>query len=480
MHLHSCGRHAERRSCRLYGGVKPARGRSRGYSLKGAEWRPPGIVCWVVTAVLLLGAWFGPARADALARLTSEHLEAIRQALTALRAQWRAVPRSGPYQEVRANIHVHSSLSHDSRGTVEEVVAAAKAVGTRVVLFTEHPCDRLDWFTDGHRGVRDGVLLVPGAEMRGFLVFPRHSLRGLDGGSPQELADLVSGRGGLVFLSHLEERMGWEIRGLTGVEVYNTHADFKDEKGLLAALRDPLWVLRSAALWHAYPQEAFAAVQDYPADYLAKWDRLCAWTPHTGVAANDSHQSIGIVVRAGDGERLRLEDALGRKLLELDVPLLPPLQPLRKGAKPGDVIFRALLDPYEVSLRHVGTHLLVSQLSEGGVRDALKAGRAFVAFDWLADATGFDFAAVGCGRRWPMGSRVPLMPGLRLAAVAPLPVRWRLLRDGKELATSRGREFQAPVAGPGVYRVEAWLDIAGEKMIWIISNPVYVRATADK
>ena len=58
---------------------------------------------------------------------------------------------------------MHSGLSHDSRGTVEEIVAAAKATGTRVLLFTEHPADHYDFYKDGHRGLKDGVLLIPGA-----------------------------------------------------------------------------------------------------------------------------------------------------------------------------------------------------------------------------------------------------------------------------------------------------------------------------
>ena len=36
--------------------------------------------------------------------------------------------------------------------------------------------------------------------------------------------------GGLVFLSHVEERMDWEIKGMTGTEIYNTHADFSEEE----------------------------------------------------------------------------------------------------------------------------------------------------------------------------------------------------------------------------------------------------------
>src|SRR5581483_8030572 len=196
----------------------------------------------------------------------------------------------------------------------------------------------------------------------------------------------------LMFLSHLEERMDWEIHGLTGNEIYNTHADFKDEPKLIAAMRNPLWIVGSLELFKKYPQEAFSALQDYPADYLRRWDQLCEKAPHTGVAANDAHQNIGLVVLVGD-DRARLEDALGKKLLEVDLRVLPVLRPLREGKKVGDVLLQSRLDPYECSLRHVGTHLLLSELSEKAVWDALEAGRAFVAFDWLADATGFDFAA---------------------------------------------------------------------------------------
>src|SRR5262249_31400920 len=147
------------------------------------------------------------------------------QAVLALHSQRHVLERVGPYREYRANLHVHSLLSHDSRGTIEEIVAAAKKVGTSVLMFTEHPSERYDYFKDGHRGMTDGVLLIPGAETEGFLAYPTQSLRGVKTGSPQEFSDLVRSRGGLVFLCHLEERMNWEIRGMTGTEIYNIHAD---------------------------------------------------------------------------------------------------------------------------------------------------------------------------------------------------------------------------------------------------------------
>lgn len=449
-----------------------------------------------VASVFFCSILSSKSSADALAKLKSDKLEAVHQAIQALRDEWRPLPRPGPYREYRANLHVHSSLSHDSRGTIEEIVSAAKSAGTSVLMFTEHPSDKYDYFKDGHRGLKDGVLLIPGAETGGFLVFPasRQALgpasravvaplgsRDLltpapvySRGSPQEFADLVHGRNGLIFLSHLEERMDWVIRNLTGAEIYNTHADFKDEKNLQKAMRNPLWIVQAAELFRKYPQEAFSALQDYPADYLKRWDELCRNAPHTGIAANDAHQNVGLVVRLNKENKARFEDALGKNLFELDVGAIPLMQPLLKDKKMGDVVFQAQLDPYEKSLRHVGTHLLLTELSEKAVWEALETGRAFVAFDWLGDSTGFDFAAIAGERRYDMGSRVAYAKDLKLHGQTPLPGQWKLVRDGKVIFEGTGRKLEVAVFEPGNYRVEVWLKIAGEDMIWILSNPIYI------
>ena len=125
-------------------------------------------------------------------------------------------------------------------------------------------------------------------------------------------------------------------------------------------------------------------------------------------------------------------------------------------------------------MRHTGTHLLMKELTEKTVRETLEAGRAYVSFDWLADATGFDFAATSKTDRHEMGSQLPYAEGLQLRAQAPLPAKWRLMRNGAVASESDGRTLEATVKEAGVYRVEAWLDIAGEKRIWILSNPIYI------
>lgn len=416
------------------------------------------------------------ALADALARLKPQRLADIHAAIADLQLVWTKTDRPPPYRDYRANLHVHSLWSHDSRGTRDEIVAAARKAGTQILMFSEHPADHYDFFAQGHHGTQDGVLMIPGAESQGFLVYPTHSLHGNVNGTPQQFSDLVRGRGGQMFVSHLEERMDWAIRGVTGVEIYNTHADFKDEKAMIAALRNPLWIFQVAEAIRMYPQEAYSAIQDYPQDYLARWDELCKQTPHTGVSANDAHQNVGLIVRWSAPEKVRVEDALGKLLLEVDRVDLPGHEQLCREKQVGDLLFRFLLDPYEVSLRHVGTHLLLHSLNEANVREALDRGRAYVAFDWLADASGFDFAAVAGNRRAEMGEDLAFEPGMRLQAQSPLPVLWKIIRDGALVCEMNGRRLEWEIAEQGNYRVEAWLDVAGERLLWVLANPIYVRS----
>ncbi|MGE5193707.1 MAG: hypothetical protein ACM3U2_14525 [Deltaproteobacteria bacterium] len=117
----------------------------------------------------------------------------------------------------------------------------------------------------------------------------------------------------------------------------------------------------------------------------------------------------------------------------------------------------------------------MKELTREAVCEALESGRAYVAFDWLADATGFDFIALSGGDRHEMGSRLAFNKDLRLRARSPLVADWKLIRNGKVITQSTGPTLDAAVTGPGNYRVEAWLTVAGEKTIWILSNPIYVR-----
>ncbi len=429
---------------------------------------------WLATLTLLL-LCTARADGDAMERLRPEKLRATHEKIEALRNQRREVSLSSGYDDIRALLHVHSAFSHDSRGTIEEIVEAAKQTGVRVILFSEHPAGHYDYVNDGHRGMNDGVLLIPGAETGGFLAYPKTSIQDQKTDSPQALADLVGSTGGQIFLCHLEERMDWEIDGMTGSEIYNTHADFKDEPKFLAALRSPLTMLTLMGAVKQYPQEVFGALLDYPADYLARYDQLCQQSPLTGVSANDAHHNQAYRATVIEGGKVQLEDALGVKLAVLDPEKITPLKLLVNGRKPGDVILDLDLDPYARSFHHVSTHLLLASVDEESVRQALEAGRAYVAFDWLADPTGFVYRADAGEKNWPIGSEVSLQDKLQLRAEAPLEGRFKLIRNGEVVMDQRGAGLNYVVKEPGIYRVEVWLPIAGEDRPWILTNPIYVR-----
>ncbi len=415
------------------------------------------------------------ARADAMDRLTIPQLKILRGALALLELDREPVTLSSGFTDYRAVMHVHSHWSHDSRGTPEEIRNAAKAAGVRIVLFTEHPAPHYDYFEDGHRELTDGVLFVPGAETSGLQNYPLASVKNQPIKSPQQAVDMVRATGGMVFLCHLEERMDWELDNLTGSEIYNIHADAKDEPRLFAALRNPLAILPLIAAFEQYPQEAFAALQNYPADYLRRWDQLCQKDRLTGIAANDAHHNQGLHAFVAEDGSLQVNDGLDERVLRIDPQEKPAVKPLMLGKKPGDTIFKLDLDPYERSFRHVSTHLLMDELTEPAVRAALQAGRAYVAFDWIADPTGFVFQGRRGEERLPMGTEIEFDKGLTFEAAAPLPGTFRLIRNGVEITSAVGRTFAFTPTQPGNYRLEVWVNLPDGPQIWILSNPIYVR-----
>jgi hypothetical protein len=158
--------------------------------------------------------------------------------------------------------------------------------------------------------------------------------------------------------------------------------------------------------------------------------------------------------------------------------LRPGIREMTKGHKAGDVLARLDVDPYYRSFRNSSTHILAPKLDEQAIRAALKAGHAYVAHDWMCDATGFRFDAIDAAGKpvAGMGDEVKRADGVKLSARLPLPAYVRLLRHGKEVAKSEGKaEFEFKVDEPGAYRLEVWLKLDDEWRPWIFSNPVYVR-----
>jgi len=396
-----------------------------------------------------------PARLSVLDRLLPGFLERFERDRSELVR--RAVVPSVPYPFIRGTFHMHSELSHDSRGTVAEIIAAAKATGTKVVGFTEHPRPDRDVVADNVKGWRDGVFFLAGTESHNVLHWPA-----------------IGGEADLRFLSHVEELSRLDGAGFDGMEIYNTHSDAKDEPigSLLAGL------LLNLPAVQAHPQAAFAALLDYPAEFLARYDRITAEAPFAGIAANDSHRNQrfrfvgtpqGTVEALDDGDEIvwRSDGLTARALIAAFGHKGVPRQRV--------VLTDVLLDPYEVSMRHVGTFLQTREVTEATVRHALRTGRIIVGFESVAPLPAVGFWVEQDGKPvGTVGDRIRRRAGLSLKFGLPLAADVRLIRNGRVIQQARGAAGTWPEVEAGVYRLEAFLELAGERYPWVLTNPIYI------
>jgi hypothetical protein len=343
---------------------------------------------------------------------------------------------------------VHSSYSHDGRGSVEEVAAAAARTGVRVVFLTDH--NTLAPLADGKEGWYGDVLVLVGAEITtgsGYLLVldPRPGLptraRGL---ALDDLVRRYRDAGAIVLLAHPDHpRLGWrhtmpETDGLEVIDVFDQLVGVpfgRRAVGLAAYPANPVMAVLSWVHW--------------PRTVLARWDRMSQERPTLGVLALDAHGGIALTEET-DLAFPSHETAFRLGRLHFVTP-----EPLRRVAADRLSVYRAL-----------------------------RAGRFYNAFDGFAPADGFRFEVrLGEGRAL-MGETVSFHPGqVALIRVPPVgDALVRLLRDGAVVREGPGDTLlQIPLPGPGVYRVEVDLrvdlfPIGGVAYRpWIFSNPVYVR-----
>lgn len=376
----------------------------------------------------LLGcAGFGaePPHLSSTQRLQPEHLQAAHEDRLRFARERRDLPDLGVFEDFRAAIHVHAEDAEHTLGTREQVLAAAKKTGVRVVLFTDHRGPKPETW----RGLRDGVLFFAGSEdaEAGVIRFPTFDAEG----KPVD-------KDALRFLSHVEERYEAATKGLAGMEICNRHTDAILDRGpmeyLARTTNDPAAWTRLIESFAAYPDEFFAAGCDYRPAIMAKWDAETQQRRFPGIGANDAHRNVTV-----------------------------------RGVT---------FDPYEVSFRNLSTHILARELTEAEVRAALREGHCYVAHDWLCDPTGFVFGAVNNLGVFPMGDRAPMQGSTRVMALTPLAARLKLFHNGQHVTETNGTNLTFTARKPGAYRVEAWLTVAGEERPWIYSNPVYLEESS--
>lgn len=319
--------------------------------------------------------------------------------------------------DYRGIVHCHSHLSHDSKGANEEIIAAAEKARVDFICMTDHPApDSLSKALEGKHGK---VLFIKGAEHKKLLALNlKDHLKAED---TQGKIDETLKQGGLAFLCHIEEIPRLDAySNFTGIELYNIHADVKDEDklklfaGAMKFLKDD-------------PDHSYLSFFDLPTRNLWHWDRLLQKRKTPAVAGNDAHQNV----------------KLGK----------------------------VQLDPYERSFRFVSTHVFARELEPKAILEALAGGRSYIAFDLLGDPKGFRFT-IG---KHTMGDEF-VFEKSDINVTLPKAAVIRVLRNGRRIAMDYGASLNLPLNTPGVYRVEVYTTYKDRPYPWIYSNPIYVRS----
>lgn len=446
---------------------------ARKSKLKAALRRTLRWLCWLSAgsglALLLAGlVWFRHALYHRWVQFPAEVAS-----LAALRAGRQPVAETTGWQEYRGILHSHSRLSHDCEVPFEHILQVMKDTGRDFICLSDH-CDqgRAD-FSRPWRGLHDGKLFIPGYEMKeGLMPFGVASGVVLSNqASARVLARQITAHGGVLFFAHPEEPRDWEIPELAGMEIYNIHADFKDQRLSLGQfLPDVLLNLGR------YPDQVARLIFDPPTANLQRWDRLNLTRHITGIAGNDCHQNTGLRGIHTPAGTVRIEDTSPATKAEYQLNFLTRwLARICFGPlEPGRTLFQVQLDPYERMTRFVATHVLARELTEPAILEALRVGRAFVAFDLLAESAGFVWMWQSGQDRAVMGEERPFVPDSKLVVAAPQVCLFTIFEDCGPKLTQIGRRLEYSPPRAGAYRVEARLLINSQWVPWIYSNPIWL------
>lgn len=454
------------------------------------------VVCTLVAMAAVHDAWAGDPGVSPGRKLTTNerleeaHLDAAHRDAAAYQSSRKTLPPFFRLNDYRAILHAHAEDSAHTGGTLPEMLQAAKMAGVQVIMLTDHYRPPKD-FMDGWRGLKDEVLFIPGSEAKGFLLYPDASITDTMDAPKEDLIAATGAGTGLLFLSHVEQRMDHDMDGVSGMEIYNRHADAMDDMGILITLMgyatDPGAAKEFQRLLELYPDEVLACQLDYPSDYMEKWDRETLLRPIIGIAANDCHHNQVFIVKMIDAETVRVGTIVDddEDMRVVSAKLRPGILEMTKGHSAGDVLVKFDLDPYDTSFHTVSTHILSETLDETAIRDALHKGRVYVSHDWMCDPTGFRFFGMNRLRRvskargeptlFMLGDEIGHDQSLLLTAQFPVECSIRVIKDGEIMQVTKGSELKYSAKTPGVYRVEGWLTIDGEERPWIYSNPIYAR-----
>jgi predicted metal-dependent phosphoesterase TrpH len=242
-----------------------------------------------------------------------------------------------PLREFRGIIHCHTLYSHDSKGTYEEILAAAKAAKIDFICVTDHPPkdDKGRSLREGWKGIHDGVLFIQGAEYSDQIL-GLGLKEPISGKDRRETIKAIHEQGGVAIACHPELIDDWDaFAEADGMEIYNVHATLQRKA------KDKIWMLRIPKVMKENPEGSFQELQELDPAILRKFDEINQKRPFAGIAGNDAHQNVSF--------------------------------------------FGYQLDPYPRAFRFVTTHVFAEELTEKAVLDAIRNARCRVIFEISGD-----------------------------------------------------------------------------------------------
>lgn len=368
-------------------------------------------------------------------------------------------------------LHSHSYWSHDSRGIIEEILPAAKKAELDFIFLSDHAHAQLDSFPRGYHGVYDNIIIESGTEKSGLMVSPMKPTI-LDWDQPKDsLIKQVTDSEGLVLYVHTEEKHDWANPDYQAMEIYNIHTDFIDEGDDLLP-----FVVNSIINGYTYKHWGMREIFDEQTVILARWDSINQFKRTVGMAAVDAHNNQNIRARyTANG----MVEWVGPNAKQVSL-VKPGWKEKLLLSEPdvGGWGFKFELDTYFHSFNFVNTHVFCDTFSNVNIKDNLVAGHAFIAFESLANAKGFQYFSSDANNELNaiLGDSISVNSINKLKAVSPFPVQFKLIKDGEVIDVvedSYSYKFN-PNHQPGNYRIEAYLNFDGVETPWIYTNPIYV------
>ena len=384
-----------------------------------------------------------------------------------LRKEPKVLTKLNTYRGV---MHAHSYLSHDSKGTLDDMIPAAKADGIDFIFLTDHPKFDLDTIPKGYHGNYEGILIESGSEKQGFDCWPLESTI-INWKLPKDtVAKKIVANGGIIFYAHTEEPHNWGNPDYQGMEIYNFHTDTKDESTapqifnfLVNGSKFRPWALR----------EMF----DEQTTIMARWDSLNMKRKIVGFAAEDSHENQNFRARYLKDGRIQWVGPNAHVLDTMEVRFWNKWL-FSKPDKSGWV-FKWMIDTYKEGYNYITNYVLADSLSIPSLAENMKKGHLYTAFKSLGDAKGFLFYALNQNDSITgiLGDSIRIDQVKMLKAVSPLPGQFRLIHDGKNINISSTEDYQYSWSEPiekGAYRIELHIRQNGKLIPWLYSNPIYI------